>query len=99
MDQNTEISREEMERIIKESERQLQEALARMSPEERQKAEQLGWKAVKDDEAQRQQLLDSAAEVLKGSSPQQAAPAPARFCKHCGAPIKGKFCEYCGMPV
>ncbi|MBQ1552520.1 MAG: hypothetical protein IIZ66_03150 [Clostridia bacterium] len=99
MDNVPEMSREEMERIIKESERQLKEALARMSPEEREQAMLSAQRMAEEDSAAMRKLLEDA-QKLAGEAPQSApAPAAAVICKHCGAPIRGRFCEYCGCPV
>ncbi|MCR5689474.1 MAG: hypothetical protein K6G71_04415 [Clostridiales bacterium] len=99
MDNVPEMSREEMERIIKESERQLKEALARMSPEERERAMLSAQRMAEEDGAAMRKLLEDA-QNLAGEAPQSAsAPAAAVTCKHCGAPIRGRFCEYCGCPV
>lgn len=99
MDNVPEMSREEMERIIKESERQLKEALARMTPEERERVLFTAQKKAEEDSAAMRKLTEDARR-LAGEAPQSApAPAAAVTCKHCGAPIRGRFCEYCGCPV
>lgn len=88
-------SREEMEQMIEKAKRDLQETLAKMTPEERAQAEIRAKKMIEEDEAARQKLMDEVAAVT-GSAPKNAP----KFCGHCGAPAEGgKFCAYCGMPL
>ena len=88
------MSREEMEKAIEKAQREWQETLAKMTPEEREQAMRRAQQAVEADQAANDQLLADAAALLGGSAPKQQA----KFCTHCGAEVNpGKFCIYCGM--
>ena len=90
-------SPEEMQAMIDKAKRDLEAALAKMTPEERARAEQNMQKAVADDRAAMQALTDRAKEALAGSAPTKAMP---KFCPNCGAPVRGgKFCTDCGSPL
>ena len=91
-------TREDLEKMIEKAKKDWQEALEKLSPEERAEAEKRAQKMVADDEAKRKRLLESASELLgKRSVPETPTP---KFCKSCGAPAgSGKFCEYCGQPL
>ncbi len=95
MDNTSMPSREEMEKLIEKAKRDLEETLAKMTPEEREQAEMRAKKMIAEDEAARQKLLDDAAALI-GFTPKQTP----KFCEHCGAPAEGgKFCEYCGSAL
>ncbi|MBR6917710.1 MAG: hypothetical protein IKN38_05955 [Clostridia bacterium] len=98
MENNMEISREEMEKLIEKAKRDLEETLSKMTPEERAAAEERAKKAIAEDEAKRQKLLDDAARILGKTEP--AAQKRPKFCSNCGAAAgAGNFCEFCGSPL
>ena len=91
-----EPTREELEEMVRKAQKDLEERLAQMTPEERREAEIRAQKMMEEDEAERQRLLESAAKIASGSS-QTKQP---KFCPNCGAPVSGgKFCMYCGSPL
>ncbi|MBQ3417328.1 MAG: hypothetical protein IJH32_05805 [Ruminococcus sp.] len=90
-----EPTREELEELVRKAQKELEERLAQMTPEERREAEIRARKMIEEDEAKRQRLLDFAAKI----SAKPSATQP-KFCPNCGAPISGgKFCIYCGSPL
>lgn len=96
MDYGTEISREELERLVEKAKADLQATLDKMTPEEREQAELKAKKMMEEDEAKMQRLLDEAAKIASKSD---ASEKP-KFCSNCGAKAgDGKFCEYCGSPL
>ena len=93
-----EISREEMERLVEKAKKDLQETLAKMTPEERAQADKKAKEIIEADRLARQKLLEDAARIL--GRPDGAGVAEPRFCPHCGAKAEGgSVCEYCGMPL
>ena len=94
----TDISREELQLLIEKMERDKQAMLEKMTPEEREAAEQRAKRAIEEDNARMQKLIDDAAAVSAGVTPKATA-AP-KFCENCGAPAEGgKFCSFCGSPL
>ncbi len=93
MEINPEMSREELEKLLEKAQKELQEKLAAMTPEEREQAELRAQQMIEKDKAETQSIID-AARAAAGY-----APAP-EFCRHCGAALSGgNFCAYCGSPV
>ena len=87
---------EQIQEMIDKAQRELEETLSKMTPEERAEAERKAQQALREDEAKRQRLLDSAAELLGKSAPTEKP----KFCPNCGAPAgSGNFCEYCGTKL
>ncbi len=94
----TQFSPEEMRQMLEKANREAAAALAKLSPEERARAQEQARKQMEEDAASRQRILDAAAAVAAGNLPRRD-PAP-KFCPHCGAPVSGgNFCEYCGSPL
>ena len=90
-----EPTREELEEMVRKAQKELEERLAQMTPEERRQAEIRAQKMMEEDQAERQRLLDEAAKIAAQPSVTQP-----KFCPNCGAPISGgKFCIYCGSPL
>ena len=86
---------EEMQKLLEKAQRDLEEALAEMTPEERAQAEAKAKKLIEEDKASMQELLDRGASIAAGIPP-KAGTAP-NFCPNCGAPAgTGKFCSNCG---
>ena len=96
MENGTDISKEELERLIEKAKADLQATLDKMTPEERAQAEIRAQKMIEEDRIRTQQLLDDAAKYAGKPGP---AAAP-KFCSNCGAKAgNGNFCEYCGSPL
>jgi len=89
---------EEIQQMIEKAQRDLQETLAKMTPEERAEAERKAQEYIAQDNAKMQSLIDDANRVAAQTSAQNAQ-AP-KFCPSCGAPASGGyFCQYCGNPL
>ena len=98
MENMTAPTPEEMQELLEKAQRDLQEALAKLTPEERAQAELKAQKMIEDDAAAMQELLDSGARIAAGIP--SKGPAAPKFCPNCGAPAGGgKFCGYCGNPL
>ena len=96
MDTNVNMTPEEMQQALEKAKRELQATLDKMTPEERAQAEMNAQKAIAEDHASMQALLDEAAKAAGGEI---AQPRP-KFCGNCGAPAgSGMFCSYCGSPL
>ena len=106
---NTDLSNEEMQRYIEEQKKKIEEALARMTPEERAQVEK-NYAALKEaDDAAMRKTLDDARAVSTAQehhtiqNPGAYVPEAVRqikFCPGCGAQAgSGNFCEYCGAPL
>ncbi len=90
------LTPEEMAEMIEKAKRAVQEALDRMTPEERQQAEQRAQAMIEEDKRANQELIDAAARAAALTS---GKPRP-KFCTNCGAPVSGgKFCSNCGSPL
>ena len=88
-------SKEEIEKMLEESKAKLQEALDKMTPEERKQAELKAREVIKEDQESISRLIEDAAKYA--SSPDKEMP---NFCSNCGAKAGGgNFCEYCGAPL
>ena len=87
---------EELQQLLEKAQRDLQAALEKMTPEERAQAEARAQKAIEEDRASIQKMLDEGAKIAAGI-PQRSEP---KFCTNCGAPAGGgKFCTNCGNPL
>lgn len=105
---NTDLSNEEMQRYIEEQKKKIEEALARMTPEERAQVEK-NYAALKEaDDAAMRKTLDDARAVMAQEhhtiqNPGAYVPEAVRqikSCPGCGAQAgSGNFCEYCGAPL
>ena len=96
MDFTKEPTQEEMQELIEKAQREMQEILDSMTPEEREASIMRAQEAIAQDEARRQSLIDSAAQLLGQTSPAEKP----KFCPNCGAPAGGgNFCEYCGSKL
>ena len=94
---NLNLSREELARLLEEAKRKTQEMLDKMTPEERARAEAEAQRRIAEDQASMQQLIDEAKRV---AGPAPAAEKAPNFCRNCGAKAGGgKFCEYCGSKL
>ena len=93
MDTNMNYTPEELQALLEKAQKELQEKLDSMTPEEREQAQIKAQQAIEDDAASMQKLMDDAAKVAAGDIP---APKP-KFCPNCGAPAgEGQFCSFCG---
>ena len=93
MDTNMNYTPEELQAILEKAQKELQEKLDSMTPEEREQAQLRAQQAIEDDAASMQKLIDEAAKVAAGDIPTQKP----KFCPNCGAPAgEGKFCAFCG---
>ncbi|MBQ7670401.1 MAG: hypothetical protein IJS45_06745 [Clostridia bacterium] len=96
MENGTEISREELEKLIEKAKADLQATLDKMTPEEREQAELKAKKMIEEDEAKRKRLLETGAKIASESGTSEKP----KFCSNCGAKAgDGKFCEFCGSPL
>lgn len=107
---NTDLSNEEMQRYIEEQKKKIEEALARMTPEERAEVEK-NYAALKEaDDAAMRKTLDDARAVMNTAQEHHTIQNPGayvpeavrqiKFCPGCGAQAgSGNFCEYCGAPL
>ena len=95
MDNNLNYSQEELQKLLEKAQRELQENLSQLSPEERALVEARAQKMMAEEDAERQRIFDAAAKVSSCASPTNKP----KTCKNCGAPAgSGAFCEYCGTP-
>ncbi len=93
MDNRTDPTPEEMEKLLEKAKNDLQAMLDKMTPEERELAAAKAQKMIEEDQASMQAIMDSAAKVLSDTEPKRAP----KFCPNCGAPVSGgEFCTYCG---
>ena len=96
MENIPDISQEELKKLVEKAEKDMQAILEKMTPEEREQAQIKAQKAIQEDEARIQKLLDDAAALTSASPRTQAR----ETCASCGAPAgSGNFCEYCGQPL
>lgn len=98
MENNLKFSPEELEKMLEKAKKEAQAMMDKMTPEEREQAMLKAKKAIEEDNARMQKLIDDAAKVAAGfPSGEKEKP---KFCTNCGAPATGgKFCEYCGNPL
>ena len=75
---------EELQKILERAQKELQEKLAAMTPEERERVGAVAQEMMEADEAEREQLLDDAINILGA----QTAAEP-KVCGHCGAKAEG----------
>ena len=95
---NLNPSPEELEKLIKKAQEDLQAALEKMTPEERMQAEQKAKELIEADKASMQKMIDDAQKALSDSSSEKKEKP--NFCPNCGAAAEdGKFCTYCGSPL
>ena len=94
MENLKEPTREEMQKLVEKAQKELEERLAKMTPEEREQAEIRAKKLMEEDQARIQSLLDTAAKIAAGSTQKQKP----NFCPNCGAAFnpENHKCEYCG---
>ena len=98
MDTNINYTPEELQALLEKAQKELQEKLDSMTPEEREQAQLRAQQAIEDDAASMQKLMDDAAKVAAGDIPAQK-PVP-KFCPNCGAPAgDGNFCQFCGTDL
>ena len=88
---------EEMRALIEKAQKDLDEALAKMTPAERAAAEQRAQEMIAKDRQHMDALIAQAAALCGGTPKAEARP---KFCRNCGAPAGGgKFCTNCGSPL
>lgn len=96
MDTNMNYTPEELQALLEKAQKELQEKLDSMTPEEREQAQIKAQQAIEDDAASMQKLIDDAAKVAAGNIPTQKP----KFCPNCGAPAgDGNFCQFCGTAL
>ncbi len=90
-------TQEDLQKILEKAQKELQEKLAAMTPEERDWVGSVAQEMIEADEKERQELLSDAFKIL-GTAP-DAEDAP-KVCGNCGAKAEGgETCAYCGMPL
>ena len=96
MNNNVNITHEELMELLEKAKREAQERLDKMTPEERQKAEEKAKARIEEDRKSMQELIDAASRAAASS---EDKPRP-KFCTNCGAPDSGgRFCSNCGSPL
>ena len=92
------MTQEEVQKEIERMQKELQECLEKMTPEERAAAEAKAQQAIREDDAALQKLIEDATKVAADVS--SGAATKPKFCGNCGAPAgTGNFCEFCGSPL
>ncbi|MBQ6380979.1 MAG: hypothetical protein IJJ41_05240 [Clostridia bacterium] len=92
------MTQEEVQKEIERMQRELEEQLAKMTPEERAAAEAKAQQAMREDDAALQKLMDDATKIAADVA--HGVAAKPKFCGNCGAPAgTGNFCEFCGSPL
>ena len=87
---------EEMKKLLEKAQRELQEKLDKMTPEERAQWEQNAQRIIEADRISMEEQIEQARKVAAGFS----SKARPKFCTNCGAPLgSGKFCSNCGSPI
>lgn len=106
MKNNTEISREELERALEEAKKKAQAVLDKMTPEERAQAQTKANMTIAENQAAMQKLINEVAAVMDGYPPQRefmeqncaqehgTIPNPGAYA--CDAAHKPRFCQNCG---
>lgn len=98
MDNNLNYSPEELQKMLEKAQKELQERLSRMTPEERAQAEAKAQKLMEEDQARMKGIIESAEAIMGGQVPGEKSKP--KFCPNCGAKTEGgKFCSYCGNPL
>lgn len=94
-----EVSQEELEKALEKAKKDLEETLAKMTPEERAQAEAKAQKLIAEDQARTDRMIEQAKAIAAGADPIEVLKKP-KFCTNCGAPVSGgKFCTNCGSPL
>ena len=94
----SDISHEELEKLLEKAKRDYEELVAKMTPEERAAADERARKAIAEDEVERQRLIEGAAALKNDNMPKK--PEAPKTCPNCGAQAKGEnYCPYCGTPL
>ncbi len=104
------LTPEELERLVEKKKKELEQMLARLTPEARAEAEKNAAALWEADAAAMRKTLDDARAVMEMNTLQEhglrGAPgayvpeAAVRVCPNCGAQAPGgSFCEYCGSPL
>lgn len=106
MENNIEISREELERALEEANKKAQAMLDKMTPEERAQAQTKANRAIAENQAAMQKLINEANAVMNSYPPQRemmerntaqehgTIPNPGAYA--CDAAHKPRFCQNCG---
>ena len=80
---------QEIAKKIEEAQRAAEEALSKMTPEQRAEAEEKAKKMIEESERKNREIVEEAQRFLADRAP--------KFCSNCGTPNKGfKFCPNCG---
>ena len=107
MKNNTEISREELERALEEANKKAQAMLDKMTPEERAQAQTKANRTIAEDQAAMQKLINEASAVMNSYPPQREMMERNTAQEHGTIPNPGayvptpagdasRFCPSCG---
>ncbi len=98
MENNIEMTPEELQQAVEKAKREMREMLEKMTPEERAQANARAKQVIEEDKAAMQKMIDDAQKVA-AEIPSKEAEKP-KFCPGCGAPAgDGNFCAFCGGPL
>lgn len=90
-----EYTQEELQQILERAQKELQEKLAAMTPQQRDWVGAVAQEMIEADETDRQKMLDDAIQILGAHTA-----AETKVCGHCGAKEQsGDVCAFCGMPL
>lgn len=80
---------EELAKKMEDAQREAEEALAGLTPEQRRQAAEDAEKTMREFQKEYEETMEAAQKTAAASAP--------RFCPNCGAPNGGsKFCPNCG---
>ena len=95
MENNLDYTPEEIQKMIKKAQAELQAKLDAMTPEERRQAELKAKQAIEEDAAHMQSILYDANRIAGKNATEKE-----KLCPNCGAPVgEGNFCAYCGSQL
>ena len=92
------MSPEEMQQIMAATVKEAEKMMAKLTPEQRKKAEEEAKRMLEEETRKREALMAQVREIQNGAEKDQKSRP--RFCGNCGAPVTdGNFCGNCGAPI